>query len=301
MSAIKIALIQSAKPFADDLPDPQWRSQWDDKRMVAAANAKMEQVAAMIDRSGEDGANMAVTTEALNWSVNTWDDRYRIIDYCADVPGELTDRFAAVARRRDMYICVGLFTRRDGKAYNSAVLIGPDGQIVGVFDKVHLPSGEGPGISAGSGYPVFETRHGPVAMLICWDLHYPEAARACAIGGAKLIVVPTWGAMEILNRCRAYENQIPIAVARRTAVDGLGDQGCPSMLVSGTGEIIAVATRDPDVFVIGEVDLDAPPRPQEWEEKLSGSTSKREIVFRQRRTDTYGVLLDNRSPETSVD
>jgi predicted amidohydrolase len=124
----------------------------------------------------------------------------------------------------------GIYERVGKVVYNTAVLTGPDGSVVGTYRKTCLPREEiEGGITPGDAYPVFDTRFGKVGMMICWDIHFPEVARQLAINGAEMILVPIWGGNELLIRARAVENQIYIASSSyadkiRTAVwDRRGD------------------------------------------------------------------------------
>src|SRR6185503_8460410 len=88
----------------------------------------------------------------------------------------------------------GLIERDRHQLFNVAVLIGPDGKVVGKYRKVCLPDGEyDKGMSPGSDYPVFDTRLGKVGMMICYDGFFPEVARELSNRGAEIIAWPVWG------------------------------------------------------------------------------------------------------------
>ena len=57
-------------------------------------------------------------------------------------------------------------------------------------------------------YPVFKTDFGMLGLMICWDLQFPEPARALALKGAEIIQLPIWGGNELLARARAIENHV---------------------------------------------------------------------------------------------
>ena len=95
------------------------------------------------------------------------------------------------------------------RIYNVAVLIGPEGRIVGTYRKVCLPRGEiEGGISPGSTYPVFDTRFGKVGMMVCYDGFFPEVARRLSNNGAEVIAWPVWGCNPLLGAARACENHV---------------------------------------------------------------------------------------------
>ena len=125
------------------------------------------------------------------------------------IPGPSTEYFGKLAKKHNLYIVPGLVERDGHLVYNVAVLIGPDGKIVGKYRKVCLPRGEiEGGIAPGSEYPVFETRFGKVGMMVCYDGFFPEVARELSNRGAEVIAWPVWGCNPLLARARACENHV---------------------------------------------------------------------------------------------
>ncbi len=113
------------------------------------------------------------------------------------IPGETTEALGAVARRRGITVIAPIFERRaPGLYHNTAAVIGPEGALLGLYRKMHVPDDPGfcekfyfaPG---DLGFPVFAGPSGPLAVLICWDQWYPEAARLAALQGATVIFYPT--------------------------------------------------------------------------------------------------------------
>ena len=125
------------------------------------------------------------------------------------VPGPVTRRLGAMARRHNLYIVAGMPEREGHLIYNTAALIGPDGNLAGKYRKIVLPAGEArQGIAPGSGYPVFQTRFGKVGMMICYDLFFPEVSRQLAMRGAEIIAVPIYGGDDALAKARALDNRV---------------------------------------------------------------------------------------------
>ena len=125
------------------------------------------------------------------------------------IPGPSTEYFGQLARQHNIYIVPGLLERDGHLVYNVAVLIGPDGQVVGKYRKVCLPRGEiEGGVTPGSDYPVFPTRFGKVGLMVCYDGFFPEVARELSNRGAEVIAWPVWGCNPLLARARACENHV---------------------------------------------------------------------------------------------
>lgn len=109
----------------------------------------------------------------------------------------------------------------NGLVYNSAALIDDMGQIIGVYNKVHLFDFERRYISRGSEFPVFQTKLGKIGIAICYDLEFPETARILRLNGAEIIfsatnnMAPYQDDQAIYVKSRAKENQIPVAICNR--------------------------------------------------------------------------------------
>jgi predicted amidohydrolase len=165
------------------------------------------------------------------------------------VPGPTTAFLGDLARRLRVWIVAGLYERSGARIYNTAVLVGRDGALVGRYRKMSLPDEEiEGGITPGADTPVFDTDFGRVGLMICWDSSYPEVARVLAARGAEVILVPIWGGEETLVQARAVENQVYLVTSGYDFRSGIFDR---------RGQRIADAQADPDL-VVAEVDLAAP-------------------------------------------
>src|SRR2546421_2126432 len=121
--------------------------------------------------------------------------------------------------------------------------MGRDGELVGTYRKTHLPREEVEGgITPGDSYPVFDTDFGKVGLMICWDVQFPEPARALAVKGAEVILLPIWGGNEILAKARAIENH---AFLISSSYD------MKTFIVAPDGEVLAEASQNKPVAVAG--------------------------------------------------
>lgn len=103
----------------------------------------------------------------------------------------------------------------DGLTYNSAALVDATG-VRAVYRKIHLWDGEKLVFTPGAAVPpVVDTEHGRIAVIICYDLEFPELTRTVALAGADLIAVPTnWPLGPRPAGERSGEVQIGMAAAR---------------------------------------------------------------------------------------
>ncbi len=163
------------------------------------------------------------------------------------IPGPTTKHLGRLAKKLNSYVVAGIYEREKGIVYNTAVLLDRQGRLTGAYRKTHLPREEWEkGVTPGNSYPVFKTDFGTVGIIICWDVQFPEPARAMAVKGAELILLPIWGGNEVLTRARAIENQVFL-------VSSTYDMR--SFILDRKGEVLAEATDDSPV-AIAELHLD---------------------------------------------
>ncbi len=168
------------------------------------------------------------------------------------VPGPSTEYFGSLAKKHDMYIVFSLYERAGHLVYNTAVLLGPKGNIVGNYRKVTLPRGEiERGVAPGKDYPVFDTRFGKVGMMICYDGFFPEVARELTSNGAEVIAWPVWGCNPELARARAIENHVYVV---SSTYEDISRNWGMSAVINHSGKSIALA-KEWGTVVVGEVDL----------------------------------------------
>jgi predicted amidohydrolase len=166
---------------------------------------KREQFGPFIEEAAKQKVELVVLPETL-----TYYGTGKTFAECAEpVPGPSTQYFGELAKQHDLYIVAGLVEREKHLIYNVAVLLGPDGEVVGKYRKVTLPRSEiEGGITPGDDYPVFETRFGKLGMMVCYDGFFPEVARELSNRGAEVIAWPVWGCNPMLAAARANENHV---------------------------------------------------------------------------------------------
>jgi predicted amidohydrolase len=187
-------------------------------RGTKTAAENLEQFGRMIDEAGAAGADVICLPEG----VTLCGTKLTYAAVAEPVPGPSTKFLGERAARQKAYVVAGIYEREGKTIYNTSVLVGRDGQLVGKYRKVCLPREEiDGGITPGTEYPVFDTDFGRVGMMICWDVSYPEVARELSARGAEVILMPIWGGNETLARARAIENQVYVVASGydfRTAI-----------------------------------------------------------------------------------
>jgi N-carbamoylputrescine amidase len=184
-----------------------------------------------------------------------------------------------------------------GDLYNTAVALTGDG-ILGLHRKVHQPLGENLSYAAGSVFEAFDTPVGRIGLQICYDKAFPEAARAAALDGARIIVsISAWPGsrtaatadlaqdrwrqrFDLYDRARALENQVVWVAANQAGEFGSLRFVGNAKVVGPGGEVLASTGTDAGVAV-ADVDV-------EHELALA-----RRAMFnlRDRRPDVYGAVV----------
>ncbi len=125
------------------------------------------------------------------------------------IPGPSSEYFGSLAKKHALHLVVGLVERDSPLVYNTSVLIGPDGALIGKYRKVALPRTEiEAGVAPGHEYPVFDTKLGKIGMMVCYDGFFPEVARQLSLQGAEVIAFPVAGCNPRLVAARACENHV---------------------------------------------------------------------------------------------
>ena len=210
-----------------------------------------EQFAPHIAEAARQKADLVVLGE----TVPTASLKPNVVDFAEPIPGPSTEYFGTLAAKHRLHIALSLYERDAHLVYNTAVLLGPDGRLIGKYRKVCLPHGEvEKGIAPGHDYPVFDTAFGKVGLMVCYDGFFPEVARELGNRGAEVIAWPVWGCDPLLARARACENHVYLVSSTFTPAE---NDWMISAVFDRAGTPIAKASQWGTVAV-AEVDLAQP-------------------------------------------
>ena len=220
-------------------------------------------------------------------------------DYCAlaeNAEGVRT-RVSDLAKAHGAYIVLPLLERDGDAFYNRAYLIGPDGQAVGHYDKIHptLAERQQLGVVGGNSIDVFDTLHGRVAIPICYDIYFPELFAALALREPDLIFFPSLQrsdhepASEALLKARAMDTKAYIARAsygRRADLPWkAGHMFGQSAIVHPDGTLLANAGHYEGI-ALAHIEV-----PFSWQRQRCGgypAEPVRHFLREDRRPDVYG-------------
>lgn len=233
--------------------------------------ANLDATSALVREAARDGARYVQTPEVTNLMEL---DRDVLFEKLREEADDATlAALRQLAKELGIFLHIGSLALKisDKKAVNRAFMIGPDGEIIARYDKIHMfdvDLGNGESYRESSAY-----RPGERAILanvgafrfgltICYDLRFPSLYRALAEGGAKVLTVPSaftrptgeahW---HVLLRARAIENGAYVLAAAQGGKHENGRETFGhSLVVDPWGRVIAEGGADPGV-ILAEIDL----------------------------------------------
>ena len=272
----------------------------------------------LAEKAAKAGAKIICTQEMFRSQYFCQIEDHRFFKLAETIPGPSTDGLGKIARKNKVVIIASLFEKRAAGLYhNTAVIIETDGSIKGIYRKMHIPDDPlyyekfyfTPGDADGEhgGFRAWDTTHGKIGVLICWDQWYPEGARLTALQGAEILFYPTaigWHpsekkeygvaqheSWELIQRSHAIANGCYVCAPNRIGTEKIFDaSGKPaskdgiefwgqSFVASPNGQIVKKASTDREEVIVVPCDL----------EKVEFSRTHWPFL-RDRRIDAYGNL-----------
>ena len=243
----------------------------------------LDRAVARVKEARRAGADVVCLPELFRSQYFCQREDASLFDLAEPVPGPTTEALGRAAKETGAVVVAPIFERRaPGLYHNSAAIIDADGQLRGLYRKMHIPDDPAfyeqfyftPG---DLGFRAFDTQAGRIGTLICWDQWYPEGARLTALQGAAILFYPTaigWhphekeafgaaqrDAWRIIQRSHAIANGVYVAAVNRVGhekplPDGAGlEFWGTSFLADPFGVVVAEASTDKEEIVVGEVDL----------------------------------------------
>jgi predicted amidohydrolase len=220
----------------------------------AAIAANVDAALGLVRRCHEaTGAALVVVPETVTTGFAPGIGPAELWDLVAPVPGPLTERAQATAAESGIHLVWPTYEAgpERGTVYNSAAVIGPTGDVLGVYRKTHLFPAEQAWVTPGDDVLVVGTDLGRIGSVICFDGDFPELVRIEAGLGAQVVVRPSaflraadiW---ELTTRARAYDNHVYVVAPNAVGIDAGGHVYFGNSLVVGpTGEVLARGTSQP--------------------------------------------------------
>jgi len=258
---------------------------------------------AVIQKAVGQGANFIVLPELAN-SGYAFGSRKEAFELSETIPeGKTIQTWIRLAKDHQAYIVSGCNERSDGKLYNSAVFLGPEG-FIGHYRKLHLFYEEKCWFEPGNlGIPVFESLIGRIGIHICFDQWFCEIPRLQALQGADLLAVPTnWVPLNdeeapdqleksgkpimanYLTMVNSHINTVWSAAADRIGTERHCAFIGRSLIVDPTGQVVSgpASAVSEEIVMARECNL-MRAREKNWNDL--------NVMGRDRRTDVYDTML----------
>lgn len=257
---------------------------------TAARDENVTQACAYVDEAARQHPDIVVLPEFFNNEYFPQYRDYRYMDYAEREDGYTQARLKEKAKQHGIHIVSTIFEMaRPGLYYDTAMLISPQGEIVGKYRKVHpaaLLSLEKIYFRGGSSFPVFRVGEWTVGFSICYDNLFPESCRCLTLHGAELIIAPyatpvadPW---ENFLTTRALENGVFLAACNHVGKEGDWIMSGKSMIIDPLGKILVKASGTDEEIITAEFEREAVLRARQ-----------RFPLARDRRPDAYGAIVRN--------
>jgi N-carbamoylputrescine amidase len=270
-------------------------------------NENLEKVKWRVREAASKGAQVICTQELFRSQYFCREENSDNFALAECVPGPSTDTLGSLARELGVVIVASLFEKRaPGLYHNTAVVLGDDGELRGIYRKMHIPDDplyfEKYYFTPGDlGFPSFQTRFGNIGVLVCWDQWYPEGARLSSLQGANILVYPTaigwhpaekeqYGAAQLdawrtIQRAHAIANGVYVAAINRVGFEGPAGHGIEfwgsSFVADPFGQIITEAGASDEAILTAAID------PKRMDE-----VRRNWPFLRDRRVDAYGQITN---------
>jgi predicted amidohydrolase len=204
-----------------------------------------------------------------------------------EVPdGQTTKALTSFAAKENLHVVAGICERKDGKFFNSSVLLGPDG-CISVYRKAHLFGTEKVWFSRGDEpFRIYRIPNARVCMMVCFDWIFPEVIRILALKGAQIVCHPS---NLVLPYCQsallgaAVQNKVFVITANRVGIErGLKFTGM-SQIVNPCMEVLARSQETGEEVRVADID------PKDADSKR---ITEHNDLWEDRRIDLYQPLLD---------
>jgi len=236
-------------------------------------NHNLQKAMDLIHEASMQGATLIAFPESFLLIGNGEED---YLSAAEPVDGPLVSQFCQVAKAKNMAILMGGFCEKhptdSTKTYNSSIFIDEQGDIQGLYRKIHLfdsgmvdvPLKESRSVAPGDQLVCVDHHSGKLGLSICYDLRFPNLYQKLRTAGAQVMFIPAAFTYQTgehhwvpLLRARAIETQsYVIAPAQVGWHNKVRRSFGHSLLIDPWGEIIADGGGDDEGLILGEIDLD---------------------------------------------
>ena len=254
------------------------------QKMQIDIQANLDYSIAEIQSAAKNGAELVVLCELHSSLYFCQEESLQNFNLAQTIPGPLTNSLSRIAKENNIVIVSSLFEKRtEGLYHNTAVVFEKDGEIAGIYRKMHIP--DDPGyyekyyFALGDlGFKPIQTSLGKLGVMICWDQWFPEGARLMALAGAQVLIYPSaigWDprdddneqqrqfqAWQIIQQSHSIANNLPLVCVNRTGfekdfsekTEGIKFWG-QSFTTDALGKVTAQACSNKEETLYATIDL----------------------------------------------
>lgn len=215
--------------------------------------------ACLVRQAAENGATLVCLPEAFLTGYSA-DGIREMRELAVPMDSKPITTLKGLAAELGIFLLLPFLSQTHEGVKNRAVLVNPEGDLLGRYDKTHLIGEEKKYLLRGNSFPVWETEIGRIGCLICYDLCFPETVRTLTLKGAQIVLVPSaWRSAHYYTEwwdknlaCRALDNLVFLAGINHAGSQFAGH----SKLCDPIGRILCESTAAKEEIVYGIIDLE---------------------------------------------
>lgn len=186
--------------------------------------------------------------------------------YLIDINSKYIKGICKSCKENNIHASPNLYIRENNKNYDMSLLIDNKGNIVGKQKMVHIAQcnkfyEQDYYTPSDDGFKVFETELGKIAIIVCFDRHYPESIRTASVKGAQLIIIPTANTIEEPKelfeweiKVQSFQNIVNIAMCNRVGIEDSMNFYGESIVTNYNGKTMSQASSNEELL-IADVDM----------------------------------------------
>ncbi|MDR3609281.1 MAG: carbon-nitrogen hydrolase [Ignavibacteriaceae bacterium] len=245
-------------------------------------NHNLDKAFSWVINAAREGAQVICLPELFRSRYFCQKENLNYFDLAESIPGPSTQTLGKIAKEKRVVIIAPIFEKRaPGIYHNTAVVLNTEGEIAGLYRKMHIPDDpsyyEKYYFTPGDlGYKTFSTEYGKIGTLICWDQWYPEAARLTALKGASILFYPTaigWHPHEkaehgkpqydswmTVQRGHAIANGVYVAAVNRIGIEKENENSAgiefwgSSFICDPQGTVIVQGSQNKEEILLADID-----------------------------------------------
>jgi agmatine deiminase len=268
----------------------------------ADLKSNLDKTVKMVEVAAKKGAEIICLQELYKTPYFPNKKGVKVDAFLETIPGESTLAFKDISKKYKCSIILPIYEKsKNGKLYNTVVVLNEKGEIQPSYRKIHIPHDpsfyEKDYFAEGNnGYQLFKHKNINYAVLVCFDQWFPEAARMAKLSGAEMIFYPTaignikdekpiegdWhDAWETVMRGHSIANSLPVIAVNRVGVEDQSLFWGQSFITDAFGKILKKASSSKDEVIVESLDL-------AMNDYISDSWG----FLKNRRPDTYKLITN---------